>query len=121
MCPQKVRDRITLKFEDWKMVGRCLKFPPEKLTAIDRENETEEQRRVALLDDWGRREGKGATYSKLAEVLHQRGRSEMLCDELRKSIVPQEHAISKSMESKQFCVTKTAQLQLSIQLRELKH
>ena len=127
VCPQEVRDRIALKLEDWKMVGRCFKFPPEKLTAIHRENETEEQRRVALLDEWGKREGKGATYLKLAEVLHQRGRSdlvEMLCDELRKSIVPQKHTISRPMESKQFCVTKiseTAQLQLSIQWRELKH
>ena len=101
MCPRKVRDRIALKLEDWKMVGRCLKFPPEKLKAIDRENETEDQRRVALLDDWSKREGKGATYLKLAEVLHQRGRGdlvEMLCDE---SVVPQaEHAISTFIESK---------------------
>ena len=109
VCPQEVRDRIALKLEDWKMVGRCLKFLPEKLKAIDRENETEDQRRVALLDNWGKREGKGATYLKLAEVLHQRGRSdlvEMLCDELRKSIVPQQYAISTSMESKEVCVTK---------------
>lgn len=109
MCPRDVRDRIALKLEDWKMVGRCLKFPPEKLAAIDRENETENQRRVALLDDWGKREGKGATYLKFAEVLHQRGRSdlvEMLCDELRKPIVPQEHAISTFMESKEFHETK---------------
>ena len=96
-CPQEVRDRIALKLEDWKMVGRCLKFSPEKLKAIDRENETEDQRKVALLDDWAKREGKGATYSKLAEALHQRGRSdliEMLCNELKKLIVQQEHTVS---------------------------
>ena len=99
VCPREVRDRIALKFEDWKMVGRCLKFPPEKLKAVDRENETEDQRRVALLDDWAKREGKGATYLKLAEVLHQRGRSdliEMLCDQLKEIVVHQEHIMSKS-------------------------
>ena len=105
VCPQEVRDRIALKLEDWKMVGRFLKFPPEKLKAIDRENETEDQRRVALLDEWGKREGKGATYLKLAEVLHQRGRSDLvgiLCNELKKLIVQQEHFVS--MESKQLSI-----------------
>lgn len=90
MCPREVRDKIALKLEDWKMAGRCLKFGSEKLTAIDRENGTEDQRRVALLDDWAKREGKEATYLKLAEVLHQRERSdliEMLCSELKKLTV----------------------------------
>ena len=101
ICAREVRDGIALKLQDWKMVGRCLKFPPEKLTAIEVDNKTEEQRRVALLDDWGKREGKRATYLKLAEVLHQRRRSdlvEMLCDELKKLIIQKEPTDSKLVE-----------------------
>ena len=101
MCPREVRDRIALKLEDWKMVGRFLKLPAEKLTAIEVDNKTEEYRRVALLDDWEKREGNGATYLKLAEALHHRGRSDLvklLCDELK--------SIATSMESKELPIAK---------------
>ena len=97
VCPRNVRNKVAVKLADWKMVGHCFNFSRSKLAAIDRESETEDQRRVALLDTWGEREGKGATYLKLAEVLHQRERGdliEMLCDELRKSINPPGHALT---------------------------
>ena len=86
VCPRRVRDKIALKLADWKTAGRFFDFPREKLAAIERDNDTEEQRRVALLDAWGEREGKGATCFKLAEVLHQRERGDLvgvLCDTIK--------------------------------------
>ena len=82
-CPRDTRDTIALKIIDWKMAGRYLGFPAEKLAAIDRENDTEDQRRVTLLDSWGKREGRGASFLKLAVVLHRRERAdlvELLCE-----------------------------------------
>ena len=86
VCPRRVRDRIATKLIDWKIAGRFFDFPREKLAAIERDNDTEEQRRIALLDAWGEREGKGATCFKLAEVLHQRERGDLvglLCDAIK--------------------------------------
>ena len=82
-CPRDIRDTIASKIIDWKMAGRYLGFPAEKLAAIDRENDTEDQRKVALLDSWGKREGKGASFLKLATALHHRERRdlvELLCE-----------------------------------------
>lgn len=87
VCPRSVRNRIAVKLDDWKLTGHFFDFPPEKITAIDRENDTEDQRKIALLDNWGNREGRNATYLKLAEVLHQRERNDLvdiLCTEVVK-------------------------------------
>lgn len=92
-CPQSVRDEIALKLDDWEMVGRCLEFSLEKLRDINRENTRQELCRIALLDTWGKREGKRATYLKLAGALHRRQRCdlvEFLCAQLKStlSVVP---------------------------------
>ena len=85
VCPRDVRHNIAVKLVDWKMVGHSFSFPKEKIAAIERENDTEDLRKVALLDAWNEREGKGASYLKLAGVLHQRERNdlvELLCDRI---------------------------------------
>ena len=85
VCPRDVRHNVAVKLVDWKMVGHCFSFPKEKLAAIDRENDTDDLRKVALLDTWSEREGKGATCLKLANVLHQRERNDLvgfLCDRI---------------------------------------
>ena len=78
VCPRDVRHEVALKVEDWKMVGHLFNVPQEKLTAIDLENRTEDQRRVALLDTWSNIEGEGASYLKLAHVLNQRRRNDLV-------------------------------------------
>ena len=88
-CPRDIRHRIAAKIIDWKMVGYFLEFPAEKLAAIDRENDTEDQRKVVLLDSWGKREGRKASFLKLATVLHRRERAdlvELLCVNVRSFI-----------------------------------
>lgn len=85
VCPRNIRNKVAVELVDWKMVGHYFGLSRAKLEAIHYDNQTEDQRKVALLDAWGEREGEGATYLKLAEVLHMRGRNdltEMLCDEL---------------------------------------
>ena len=78
VCPRDVRIRVAVKLKDWKMVGYYFGFKNEELAAIDREYETEDQRKVALLDAWSAREGSGASCLKLADVLHERGRNDIL-------------------------------------------
>ena len=82
-----------MKLDDWEMTGRYLEFTLEKLRDINRENSSQELCRIALLDTWGKREGKKATYLKLASIMHIRQRCdlvEFLCAKfkLTLSLVP---------------------------------
>ena len=92
-CPPRTRISIAAKLVDWKTTGYYFGVPAEKIAAIDRENSTEDQRRIALLDCWEKREGRNASCLKLADVLHRRERRdlvEQLCAEIKTSL-----AISK--------------------------
>ena len=87
-CPQGIRITIATKLVDWKTTGNFFGVPAEKLAAIDREHETEDQRRIALLDYWDKREGRRASCLKLADVLHRRERADLvdlLCTEMKLS------------------------------------
>ena len=68
--------------------------PAEKLAAIDRENATEDQRRIVLLDCREKREGRrNASCLKLADVLHHREHRdlvELLCKEVKVSLTLRE-------------------------------
>jgi hypothetical protein len=89
-CPLEVRNEVAVKITDWKAVGRCFNFSVEKIQRIDRENRSQDQRKVALLGAWSEREGERATYLKLAEVFHRRKRQdlvEFLCVKIKPSIV----------------------------------
>jgi hypothetical protein len=88
-CPARVRDEVAVKLGDWEVVGRYLEFTLEKLRDINRENSSQELCRIALLDTWGKREGKKATYLKLASVLHRRQRCdlvEFLCAKFKSTL-----------------------------------
>ena len=45
-CSREIALKIATKLDDWKMVGLYLGIPFEKLKAIERENDTENLRRV---------------------------------------------------------------------------
>lgn len=77
-CPPEVLHEIAVRLDDWEMVGHCLGFQREKIRNIRLENDTQDLRKVALLDAWSRKEGRGATYLKLAQVLHRRQRSDLV-------------------------------------------
>ena len=88
-CPQGVRITIATKLVDWKTTGHYFEVPAEKLAAIEREHATEDQRRIALLDCWDKREGRSASCLKLANVLHRcerRDLVELLCTEMKLSL-----------------------------------
>ena len=48
--PRNVRMEIAKELSNWKMVGHCFKFPPVKIKDIERDNHSEEEQKVALLD-----------------------------------------------------------------------
>jgi hypothetical protein len=82
-----------VKLGDWELIGCDLEFTLEKLRDINRENFSQELCRIALLDTWGKREGKKATYLKLASVLYRQKRCdlvEFLCAKFKStlSLVP---------------------------------
>ena len=78
-CPREIRNKIAVKLIDWKVFGAFLGFPPEKVASIDADHRTEDQRKIALLDSWHEREGEYATCLKLAKVLHDRNRRDLIC------------------------------------------
>ena len=87
-CPREIRNKIALKLTDWKVFGHILLIPKETLVSIDVDNHTEDQKRIALLDSWHQREGKDATYFKLAEKLYEHDRRDLvnhLCELTGKS------------------------------------
>lgn len=87
-CSREVTLKIAAKLEDWKMVGNYLSMPSEKLKAIERENDTEDLRKVAMLDTWHKGEGTAASYWKLANAMYQHGRRDLV-ESLCKAIAAQ--------------------------------
>ena len=74
---------------DWEMIGCYLGFSTDEVRDINRENCSQEMCRVALLDTWSKREGKGATFLKLARALHRRKRRdlvELLCTKAKSTL-----------------------------------
>ena len=53
-------------------------IPDEKIVAIQVENRTEEECRVALLHTWSEQEGKQATCLKLIHELYHQGRCDLV-------------------------------------------
>ena len=75
------------------MVGYYLNLSEQDLTAIDRENDTEAQQKVTMLDTWYEKEGSNATYLNLANALHQHGRKdlvELLCRTVKPTTVSED-------------------------------
>ena len=74
----RARPKIADLLDDWKMVGLSLGFSWQKLSDIEVENHKEERRRVALLDAWEQRKGRGATYLKLVKALYSQKRTDLV-------------------------------------------
>ena len=77
-CSYPVRVRMAAQLVDWKLAGHFLGFTQLKLHTIQVDNDSEEQRRVALLETWAEMEGEKATYLKLAEALLEHGRRDLV-------------------------------------------
>ena len=78
-CPRDIRDDIAVELgADWEMIGRYLNFSLDDLRDINRENSSQEMCRVSLLDAWHKREGRGATFLKLARTFHRRKRRDLV-------------------------------------------
>ena len=89
---------------DWKQLGHYLKLSKEKLEAIDQEKESDNQRKIALLDAWEEEEGQGASLSELANVLYHQQRPdlvELLCDIVKKLKWPATSEVEKRQFSTQ--------------------
>ena len=88
-CPRAVAIKIAEKVIDWQMLGYVLGLPRVKISAIARENQTEDQRKIAMFDEWKSSNGSRGTYLKLAEALFDRHRIdivERLCKLLKQSM-----------------------------------
>ena len=87
-CSCEIRNATAVKLDaNWEIFGVCgFNFPLDKLKDIGRENKTQDLCKIALLDAWSKREGKGASYLKLADVLYRQNRRdlvEFLCEKIK--------------------------------------
>ena len=100
-CPREIRRDIAVELgADWEMIGCYLEFSLDELRDIKAGTSSPEMCRVALLATWSKKEGKGATFLKLADALHRQKRRdlvEVLCAKLKStlSLVP----VSRSVTS----------------------
>ena len=90
-CPRDIRDDIAVELigADWEMIGRFMDFSLDELRDINRENGSQEMCRVSLLDAWHKREGRSATFLKLARAFHRRKRRDLidlLCTKLKSTL-----------------------------------
>ena len=89
-CPRDIRYEIAVELgADWEMIGCSLKFSSDEVRDISRENSSQEMCRVSLLDAWHKREGRGATFLKLARAFHQQKRRDLvdlLCTKLKSTL-----------------------------------
>ena len=58
---------------DWKIIGHRLLKDEQDITDIDREENTEQQKREKVLLKWKEQQGPDATYQKLCDVLTEVG------------------------------------------------
>ena len=77
-CPRETRIKIALKLTNWKVFGYILLLPREILASIDADNQTEDLKKIALLDSWYEIECKDATSLKLAEKLYEHNRRDLV-------------------------------------------
>ena len=77
-CSREIGFKIAAKLKDWKMMGSCLSIPSDNLKAIERESDAEYQRGVTVLDIWRKREGRGASYWRLASALYHSGHRDLI-------------------------------------------
>ena len=85
-CPGELKIEIAKKLSDWKVFGRTLGIAQERIEAIDRENHTEDQRKIALLDTWDQKFGSDATCLKLVTALHSCRRRDLIEDVVCKAV-----------------------------------
>ena len=89
-CPRDIRDDIAVELgADWEMIGHSLKLSSDELLDISRENSSQKKCRVSLLDAWHKREGRGATFLKLAQAFHRQKRRDLvdlLCTKLKSTL-----------------------------------
>ena len=69
VCSKESRDEFTKRIKNWKAVGAALGFTQEDLDLIDSEYEHDDQKKTTLFLQWRMRDGKEATYLKLAKLL----------------------------------------------------
>ena len=85
-CTPTLIQNIAIEIIEWELLGLDLGISIAKLTAIKRDFNSEERRRVALLQTWRQKEGRRATYLQLMIALHHRGRNDLvnsLCDMIK--------------------------------------
>ena len=69
ICSKEHREEFTKRIKQWKAVGAALGFTQEHLESIDNCFQSEEKKKTVLLFQWIMRDGKEATYLKLAKLL----------------------------------------------------
>ena len=77
-CPREIRINIALKLTDWRVFGSILLLPKEKLASIDAANQSEDHKKITVLECWHEKESKRATSLMLAKKLYDHNRGDLV-------------------------------------------
>lgn len=70
--------RLSENLEDWDVVGFYLELEKAEITAIRKNNSTEEAKRICTLTKWKEKKGSGATYYNLIECIAESKRNSLV-------------------------------------------
>ena len=89
-CSCEIGHKIALELKDWKTMGSVgFGFPLSWIATIAREQHGEDERNIALLNVW-RKRNENCTCFKLAQALHSVGREDLvdkLCEAVKQNKV----------------------------------
>ena len=69
-CSQEIRNKLSLQFINWKVIGSLLGLSKDDIKAIEEKNDSSEERRMATLNTWHQQKGYEATYLSLIKIFY---------------------------------------------------
>ena len=79
-CSEAVLLNVAKLCVDWQLIGKHLKLTESEITAVDGNNGTVEEKRIAMLQKWKEKLAFKATYRALIEALLAAGKASCAVD-----------------------------------------
>ena len=77
-CPRELRINLAKRLTNWRVFSYRVGIPREKIEAIERDQPSEEVKRIVAVDTWHQLHGSGATCLKLVKALYASERVDLV-------------------------------------------
>lgn len=82
LCTQDVLLKLSKLMDNWDTIGFYLTLTKPEIKAVRVDCESEEKRRIMMLNKWSEKQGNDATYFGLIEALEECGRMDIVDEAL---------------------------------------